>query len=184
MERSLLEGKREIEVVIGNKKYTARELGAKRGARLFEYLGSVMSFAYGRFKIDSAANPDKTIAEFVIGLVPELIVKFVDQMCLAITISVGDESGEYVKLEVAEELLFPDLAELITAIAVVNADQINRTVDLLAGDVKKKILEAYPGIRKYFETEASPEVPTEEPILTPTQFTTSSNEDSDIQTPR
>jgi hypothetical protein len=169
MERTLLDGKVSIEVLIGSTRYVTTQLGVKRGAKLFEYMGGVLSFAYDRFKKET--DPNKTMIAFAIGLLPELIVKFVDQMCLAISSSVKKESGELVTIAEAEEFAFDEMTQLATAVILANADQINRTVELLTGDVKKKMLEAFPGLQKYFQTETSPEVPTTEPDLTPTLFT-------------
>lgn len=182
MERTLLDGKVSVEVLIGSTKYTTTQLGVKRGAKLFEYMGGVISFAYDRFKKET--DPDKTILAFSIGLLPELIVKFVDQMCLAIASSVKNESGELVTIAEAEEFSFDEMTQLATAVILANADQINRTIDLLTGDVKKKILEAFPGLKKYLETETSPETPTTEPGLTPTLFTASSNGECDTPPPK
>lgn len=182
MDRSLLDGKVQIELVLNGKKFTTTQLGVKKGAKLIEYMGGVLSFVYERFRAEKDSN--KTMISFALGILPELVVKFVDQMCLAISSSVTKESGELITLAEAEELSFPDMIQLATAVILANADQIRKMIELLTGDIKKKILEAFPELNKYLAPEASPEVTTPEPNLTQISSTISSNEGSDTALPK
>jgi hypothetical protein len=179
MEKNLFE-KKSNDITIGNKRYFFYELGAKKAARLIEYLGGVVVFAFD--KIRKSDDPDQNLASLLVSLLPELVVKFVDQMCLAIASSVKDEDGKYLTLAYAEELSMPDLIRLATEVLVINADQINETIGLFQdkdgeeSEIKKKIFTAFPILKKYLTEE--------ETNLTPTSSTESSNGECDTPQPK
>jgi hypothetical protein len=174
MERSLFEGKRTEEVIIAGHRFVATELGVKRAAQLINYLSDLLSFVLDRFKKET--DESKPLTTFLLELLPEIAFKYTEQICLFISVSVKDEKEQYVTIEQVEEMRIPDTLQLATAVLVVNAEQITQTIELLQGDIKKKILKAYPILEKYLAEKTSKEVPETEPQkLTPESLTESSN---------
>lgn len=174
MERSLFEGKRTEEVILAGHRFVATELGIKRAAQLINYLSDLLAFVLDKFRKET--DDTKPLSEFLLELLPEVAFKYAEQICLLISVSVKDEQEKYVTIEQVEEMRIPDTLQLATAVLVVNAEQITQTIELLQGDIKKKILKAYPILEEYLTEKTSEEITeTESKVTLPPESPTESS---------